>query len=632
MLAAVCLGCAAVRATTIIGLWEPIFKGVDHSVSTNLPSAGGMPHRLVVHTVRVDLTDPDIRLFATPGLTNGAVGGSREVGGLTTSDFLTEYKLQVAINANLFDAREYYLPAWTPMGVDGLLVSEGKLVSSQDSSDNAAAVVFDQGNHPRVIAKNWPSIGLSDVYTAVSGSYAILSGGVNIARGFENLSGFIHAANPRTAFGISADKRYLYLMTIDGRQPGYSEGALDYETAEWLLLMGASDGVNMDGGGSSLTVMENSLGQPVRLNASSAVADSGNERTVGAHFGVYAKPLVGFINDLAVVAEDTGARVTWTTVEPSDSQVEYGVTQDLGSSTAVDVSQSTSHAVQLTGLTPNNTYYFKAVSANASGRHESVPKVFTTIRHITTNHVFDLTHAWKYTQSNLNGVGWTSLAYDDAGWSGPGEGLLWVDTRATGPNPNVSPRGAQLNTDPANAGFPYRTYYFRTHFQSANSAGGVSMRLSCLIDDGAVFYLNGVEIYRLRMPEGTVRNDTLASGFPCSGDATCLDEFEIPAGALTSLKAGDNVIAVEVHNYNARSADMTFGAGLDLLEPAVVVQPPTLKLSTAGAGLVLSWAGTGFILQSADDPVGPWKDVSPAAQTGYPITPNATRQYYRLRR
>ena len=82
-------------------------------------------------------------------------------------------------------------------------------------------------------------------------------------------------------------------------------------------------------------VIADSTSVPVRLNKSSAVADSGRERTIGSHFGVFAKPLPGFINDVAARPDDTTAQITWTTVEPSTTEVQYGVTPSFGSSSGL---------------------------------------------------------------------------------------------------------------------------------------------------------------------------------------------------------------------------------------------------------------------------------------------------------
>lgn len=54
---------------------------------------------------------------------------------------------------------------------------------------------------------------------------------------------------PRTAVGIKDNK--LYMVTVDGRQPGYSDGMSLYEMTEFLLIQGVQDAINLDGGGST---------------------------------------------------------------------------------------------------------------------------------------------------------------------------------------------------------------------------------------------------------------------------------------------------------------------------------------------------------------------------------------------
>ncbi|MCI0534917.1 MAG: phosphodiester glycosidase family protein, partial [Verrucomicrobiales bacterium] len=473
------------RATTVIGPWVPKFKGVDYSVSTNIPSGGEFPNFHVVHALRVDLADPDIRLHSTPRISD-YIAGSREVGGLTVSDYLKAYGVQAAINANFFGPGDYYLPAGTPMDIYGLAVSEGTVVSAQDGPTFASTIVFDASNRATVIHTNWPATSVDGVFAAVSGEYSLVVDGKNVAYDLPT-GGFIHRANPRTAFGVSQDRRFLYLVAIEGRQPGYSAGAYDYETAGWLLLLGAYDGMNVDGGGSTTLVIEDTTGVPMRLNRSSAVADSGRERTVGSHFGVFAKPLPGFINDVAAVPDDTTARITWTTVEPATSEVQYGLTSDLGNSSGVQSALVSSHALQLNGLTPDTGYYYRIISSTDSEQYVSSNFFFATTNYVTTNHIFGITNAWKYTTANLDGVDWTNPDYDDSAWSGPGPGLLWVDVSARGPNPSVEPKNTEMPANPDN-GFPYATYYFRAHFVLTRLVQGSSLAFSGYVDDGAIFY------------------------------------------------------------------------------------------------------------------------------------------------
>ena len=76
------LAAVTASASTVVGPWTPIFKGIDHLVGTNTPGSGGFPELQVVHAVRVDLTDPDIQLLATPPIDNHALQ-TRETGGLS---------------------------------------------------------------------------------------------------------------------------------------------------------------------------------------------------------------------------------------------------------------------------------------------------------------------------------------------------------------------------------------------------------------------------------------------------------------------------------------------------------------------------------------------------------------------
>ena len=610
-----------VKAALSIGPWIPKFKGVDLSVSTNIPPSGGqLVRRQVVSALRIDLTDPDVRFFTTPRI-SGYIEGTREIAAYTVSDFLRNNRLQAAINANFFSEGQYYLPAGTPMDVFGLAISEGVVVSLTDSRAQAAVLAFDVNNAPTVIHSNWPAASTEGMHTAVSGNYPLLIAGRNVGRKFD--------VDPRTVFGISQDRRYLYLVAIDGRQPGYSDGANDFESGVWLGLLGAYDGINVDGGGSTTLVLQDSTGVPLRVNRSSAVADSGRERTVGSHFGLFAKAVPAFINDIVAEPQTTTASIVFTTVQPATAEVQYGVSTNLGSTTPRSEAEVTTHSIQLAGLEPETGYYYRVVATAGGQQHFSPLLHFTTTNYVTTNLVLDFTNSWKYAHTPLDGVNWTATNYNDSTWSGPGPGLLWVDNRST-PNPAVQPKGTEMPANPS-SGDPYVTYYFRTRVSLAEMKPGSSLLFSAYIDDGAVFYLNGTEIYSLRMPAGAT-SSTVAIGFPCGGNADCLDEFKIPAGSLPSLVDGDNVLAVEVHNYNVRSGDITFGLALNRIDPIETSTPARLTISFANPAIEVSWDGAGGVLQSAPSLTGSWSDVPASSTNRVSIQPSEARQFYRVRK
>ncbi|HVK57865.1 MAG TPA: phosphodiester glycosidase family protein [Candidatus Kapabacteria bacterium] len=606
------------QAALTVGEWVPVYKGVELSISTNEPGPE-IVRRQVVYALRVDLLDPDVEFFTTPRITN--YSAFREVAAYTGTEFLRRNNLQVVINANYFDNGTYYLPEGTPMALHGLEVSQGEVVSTNSSAAYAATITFDQTNAPTFIRSNWPPVSNEGIYTAVAGNATVVAGGTNVGTRFD--------VDPRTVFGLSEDRRYLFLVAIDGRQPGYSEGATLFECGEWLLALGASDGINVDGGGSTLIVFEDSTGQPVRVNSSSAVADSGRERTVGSHFGIYAKPLPGFFNDVVAIPGTTNATISFTSTAATVSEILYGTTPDLGTSGGASATEEMAHNHVLTGLVPDTGYYFQITGLSNGVQQLSPIFFFTTTNNTSTNLVFDVTNEWKYAFTGFDDTYWTTSEFDDTNWL-TGQGLLWLDSPV---NPNIQPLNTQLPLNQS-TGYPYITYYFRTHFNLETLNTNSSFLFRGLIDDGAVFYLNGSEFYRLRMPTNST-STTLATGVPCTGDAECVDEFKISFSQLPSLKEGDNVIAVEVHNYNARSSDTTFGLALDRIDqvqPSNPPEPAELNISIIGTTIEISWLGAGGTLQSAADPLGPWNDLQTYPGNTVTIQPTEVHQFFRLKR
>jgi len=291
VLAVLCLVAAATgtpAATTNIGPWTPLFKGIEHTfvrVASTIPS-----EQQAINCLRIELTDPDISLFTTPHCTNC----TRDTVNQNTSHFLETYGLQVAVNGNFYSPSDGNLG--NPAEVFGLAISQGNLVSPQllDDGEHSPMTVllFTTNNGPTFIASNWPPVDTTGIDTAVGGN-ALLADGVDVA-------GNDDSDDPRTALGISQDKRYLFVMTVDGRNDGWSDGVTVFETAEWLAYFGAYNGVNLDGGGSTTMVMADCEGKAVRLNIPSYVLEQGRERRTGHNFGVYAKPLLSGIKDLAV--------------------------------------------------------------------------------------------------------------------------------------------------------------------------------------------------------------------------------------------------------------------------------------------------------------------------------------------
>jgi hypothetical protein len=151
--------------------------------------------------------------------------------------------------------------------------------------------------------------------------------------------------------------------------------------------------------------------------------------------------------------------------------------------------------------------------------------------------------------------------------------------------------------------FGYTTYYFRTAFQLTDAAGFGHLRLRHFVDDAAVFYLNGVEVGRVRMPMGTI------DAYTPPAVATNLPGCQTLSLSVSNLVTGQNVLAVELHDALPDGfADLAFD--LELAMDYVFV-PPTPRLEmhisrlTDGA-LELDWTGGPGTLLHAPQPQGPW--------------------------
>ncbi len=216
----------AFAAVVTVGSWSPTFKGIDLASGQQQAQTFNEIDQQVL-CLRVDLTDPDIVLFTTPHCD----GCGLETLAENTSHFLEQYGLQVAVNGAFYNSGGGTSdPALgTPDLVRGLAMSLGTIVSSADNAAYAATLLFSSNNAPFYVPANTPpGTNTSGMFTAISGDHPLLRGGVNLTNATPN------DLDPRTALGISADRRYLYLLTIDGRQPGWSEGADFYSTGEWL--------------------------------------------------------------------------------------------------------------------------------------------------------------------------------------------------------------------------------------------------------------------------------------------------------------------------------------------------------------------------------------------------------------
>jgi hypothetical protein len=251
---------------------EMLFQGVEY-----IRDVRSSPRRIVIHVIKIDLRADGIRLLVTPGNPEAEY----PLKARTTSLFLKNFDLQVAINGDGFEPWhdhgffDYYPHNGDRVDAIGFAASEG-VVYSQDT-DNEPRLYLAVTNGARI---NSPT----------GQNFNVISGNLLLVKNGSPADGLEGSANPRTAAALDRANRYLILVVVDGRQPGYSEGVTLQELAEIIIFHGGYNAINLDGGGSSTMVVEGSLGGANVLNSPINGRIPGRERPVGNHLGIYARP------------------------------------------------------------------------------------------------------------------------------------------------------------------------------------------------------------------------------------------------------------------------------------------------------------------------------------------------------
>jgi hypothetical protein len=199
---------------------------------------------------------------------------------------------------------------------------------------------------------------------------------------------------------------------------------------------------------------------------------------------------------------------------------------------------------------------------------------------------------WKYELGNQDGAAWTNanpLVYDDSLWS-TGNGLFGTETSA-GITNMLWARGLFIQT-PWAVSATQPTYYVRKRVNVTIPTDDIVFEMHHYIDDGAVAYVNGPEAWRLAFTNGEpVSFSTFSGDAPAAAEASLLTN-SIP------LVAGDNLIAVEVHQTSDTSTDVVFGAEIVAVHRIV---GPRLTIVQSGANATVSWTpAVGTLQQSTD--------------------------------
>lgn len=209
-----------------------------------------------INALVVDLCTPGVSL-------RGTASGERKK---KTSAFGAAVGAQAAINGDFFSYADFSTDG--PAGHDGQVwggSDHGYVAPLAFGPNRAEIYPHEAGGGPEAWARE-----------LVSGHPTVLWGG---APRDNNGDSLCTARHPRTAVGLSQDRRTLVMIVVDGRKPNRLGYTCD-ELSALLKELGAWDGMNLDGGGSSTLWLGGSV--------VSYPSDAGGERTVGNHLALFA--------------------------------------------------------------------------------------------------------------------------------------------------------------------------------------------------------------------------------------------------------------------------------------------------------------------------------------------------------
>lgn len=238
-------------------------------------------------------------------------------------------------------------------------------------------------------------------------------------------------------------------------------------------------------------------------------------------------------------------------------------------------------------------YTLMAIATDNSGR-SSTSTVSIAVMPGTANAFLVSTNLlWSYLDDGSDqGTAWRALAFNDSVWRMGQAELGYGD----GDEMTVVRRTNEVS------GMTNITFYFRHKFNVPDPTDYTNLVVDLRRDDGGVVYLNNIEVFRSNMTNGP-GVPILASDFAGNntGSETAFNSTNVSPSILV---AGMNIIAVEIHQQNLTSSDVSFDLQLRGQHPA----GPLLSISRNNTTVTLSWFPNlpGYVLQQATSVTGPW--------------------------
>ena len=193
---------------------------------------------------------------------------------------------------------------------------------------------------------------------------------------------------------------------------------------------------------------------------------------------------------------------------------------------------------------------------------------------------------WRYLDNGTDpGANWKNNTFSDTAWKSGNAPLGY----------GMNDLATTVSYGP-NASGKWVTTYFRRAFNTPVPAEWLALRIHLQRDDGAIVYLNGTEVARSNMKDGTFTYLTFATEQTTGTEERAFFTFNIDP---SNLRADRNVIAVEVHQSAVNTPDCRFdlrveGLRVPVITPPTFVTTPTNQTLIAGQPTTFSALASGL--------------------------------------
>lgn len=257
---------------------QQLFRGIAYQRIVR-----NRPRPMMIHLVTVDLNQTEIK----PVLTPPEAQNNEYTKARTTSQFLREFQVQLAINASYFRPFHENTPWDYYPQIGDRVTPIGQTIVNQQPYTQAEAgwhvICFTKDNRAQIPGtEKCPT----NTVQAVAGSQIL----VKNSRFQPNTNARSDKPYPRVAIGVDRTGKKLSIVLVDGKQPLYSEGMTRDELAKLLLELKTDAALNLDGGGSTTLVINTPSGIKI-LNAPIHTKIPQRERPIANHLGFTAKKL-----------------------------------------------------------------------------------------------------------------------------------------------------------------------------------------------------------------------------------------------------------------------------------------------------------------------------------------------------